>query len=169
MIGEVSLTVNPLSMLLHAVLFFAIMGVLTRYLFRPLGRVTQARHAATSDRMERAATVVQRAEALEAEYRQRFAIVQQEAYAERERNIQRGVKETAEIAQEARAQAMKVLSGAKTQLEAQLVEARGVLETSAEDFGRLIAARILERELDVSIDECGTEAEACNSMIGKGR
>lgn len=169
MIGEVSLAINPLSMLVHALLFFAIMGVMTRYLFRPLGRLTQARRAATVDRVERAVAIVQQAESLEAEYRQRFATVQQAAYGEKEQCIQRGVKETAEIIQEARAQAMKVLAGAKVQLEQQVMEARGVLETSAEDFGRLIATRILERELDVTMDDVSAEAEACNSMIGKGR
>ncbi|MBI4239253.1 MAG: hypothetical protein HY696_12670 [Deltaproteobacteria bacterium] len=149
----VSLNVEPLGVLFHALIFFAVVAVFAQCLVKPLARVRDARRQATVARQERAAAFVAEAEVLEAQHKQMMTAARQAAAAEREILRQQGMSEAAEIMHTARGKSLELFQRAQATFAGQLAAARKVLEVDTQTFVQIIAERLMERELKKNADE----------------
>lgn len=154
--NSVSLEVNPLAIVIHAGLFFIVLAAMTRLVLRPLGRVREARQAATKQRVAEAAQLSAQALALEQAYQQCIEAALLAARAVKDRLRQDGFAQAAGIMAQARADAERAFEAAKAQFAQEADAARATLSTSAKEFSRLIAERILERAIRANTSSEGS-------------
>lgn len=148
--NSVSLEVSPLAIVIHAGFFFIVLAAMTRLVLRPLGRVREARLAATKRRVAEAEQLGAQSLHLEQAYQQRIEAALLAARATKDRLRQDGFAQAASIMAQARADAERAFEAAKAQFAQEADAARATLSTDAKEFSRLIAERILERAIRAS-------------------
>ena len=136
-----------LSLLLVMVVFWATFWVLRASLFRPLGRILEAREeeAARADRELEAG--LERERVTLAEIDARLTAARQRAMAAREKARQEAAARRNAVLDEARDRARAQVAAAQERLEADIARARGELKTSVASTAREIATQTLGRKV----------------------
>ena len=158
------ITIEPITILLHAVFFFAVLFCFTRWLLRPLVAVRDARTAATDGRETNAADWVSEAARMEAAYSESILAAKVEVQALRERSREQAAARAAELLSEARGAARQALERAKSEMVRQAEECKGLLRASTEEFASMIAARLIERSVQSVDDAVVGEARRAASL-----
>lgn len=138
----VSLEIDPTSVLVHAVLFFTVLAVFSRFVVNPLAKVHDARHAATDGLQEKVDAMIEQVSTIEADYQAQLAAARAEAAVIREDLRQEGIDAAAKILDAARAEASAQMESAKGELEKQTQQARGELQQLSQQYASMIADRL---------------------------
>jgi F-type H+-transporting ATPase subunit b len=120
--------------------------VLDRGLFRPLGRVMRERETAIRSAQDMAQASAKRAREAAAEFEQRTKAVQAEVYREMDENRRLANEKRAAVMAQTRQEVDAQVADASARLQAQVGEARALLEKEADALGEAIVERVLDRK-----------------------
>ena len=108
----ISLEIEPISVLVHAGLFFAVLWVFSRFVVNPMSKVHEARHAATGGLQDKVVELTEQVNAVEQTYSEKIAQARSEAMQARESLRQQGVEKSQAITDAARKQTIEKLEQA---------------------------------------------------------
>ncbi|GEM_PF-4352883 len=164
---EVSLAISPTAVVIQAAIFFGVLVIVSALLLRPMIRLNDARHAATTLRSNHATQLNAGAATSEDEYRTKIDAALHEARQSKDQQRQAGFAEATKILNAARTQALAQMDAAKSELQKEVEAAKQLLTASAADFGRTIAERVLERSLEEAVGDVAKGPERDPMLIGK--
>ena len=131
----------PVASLVFLVTLFA----LNQLLFKPLFRILDERRARTVEMRKKAQKELEYHQALLEEYHSRIREERQSGYRLAETVRSEALQERQEAITRARAEAVQLLERSKGELQAECERARERLRREADEIGRLIATRVLQR------------------------
>lgn len=130
-------------------IFLATLAVVSRFLVKPLMHLRGVRREITIGAQEEARRLLTVAEEKVAEYERRIAAARQDGQGLKESLRQEGYAAASKVMDGARRSAFVKLDEAKARTAKEADGARKLLEADAEEFGRTIVERILERNAAV--------------------
>ncbi len=129
------------------VLFILLVWPLNRLIFQPLFRVLEERDDQIRGTRERAEAVATQADEVLERYQGALAEVREEAETERRRRIEEARAAHLASTSGARGESEREVTRAREEVAAALVESRSSLRAQSEALARIIAGRVLGREL----------------------
>lgn len=135
------------TVLIHLVMFLAMVGILNALLFKPLLRVMDERESRVSGNRSAAEHATHDLEAMKNSYLEKLEQVRKQASAEKDALKKIAEAEEEKIVRAAREQAGNLVSSLRERIAAEYQGARDQLATQSQDMGRQIAARILGRSI----------------------
>jgi F-type H+-transporting ATPase subunit b len=123
----------------------ALAAIVNGLLFRPLGRVIQAREGAVRDARSLAAEAEQKATAATEEYETRIAAARAEVYREMDATRRAALDHRAELLALTRQEVDETRADAVRRIEAATEAARAALTSEAEFLSQAIVERVLDR------------------------
>jgi F-type H+-transporting ATPase subunit b len=131
------------------VIFFVLLLTLIvdRLLLRPVLRVMKAREDAIRSAQELAQRSSNEARAAAAEFEQKTSAARAEIYKQMDEMRRAALSDRAEIMARTRAEAEAEVAAASNRLKAETEDARRRLEADADALGRIVAERILGRQV----------------------
>ena len=131
------------------VIFFVLLLTLIvdRLLLRPVLRVMKAREDAIRSAQELAQRSSNEARAAAAEFEQKTSAARAEIYKQMDEMRRAALSDRAEIMARTRAEAEAEVAAASNRLKAETEDARRRLEADADALGRIVADRILGRQV----------------------
>lgn len=126
------------------ILLFIVLVLAYQFLVQgPLTKTLNERRARTEGAVEDAHNAIARAEAKAAEYAAKLREARTEVYKAREARVKQWNAERDAAVDVARKQSSKKASEAKVELEAEAVEARLAIQTSADDLAKQVVRMVL--------------------------
>lgn len=170
MLGATAISLFPdWTVGIQGLIFLAVFAVVSRLIVQPLVRLRDLRRQATVATEAEAQELAELAKVRLEEYERRLQAARQEGAVLRENLRQEGFARASAIIKDARQQALARLDAAKTKMEIEAAAARKLLEGNAEQFGRAIAERILERVLTTQRASRAERQEAGGERSSPGK
>src|SRR3989338_8160898 len=136
----------------QALSFLLLLWVLRRFAWRPLLGILDGRRRQIEDTLQQAAKSREDVARLLAEYQGRLAQIEDEARQKLQQAILEGKRIALEIQEQARSQALAVVSKSKETIELEVAKARITLRDQVADMTIEAVERILQRKLDPKSD-----------------
>ena len=140
------------QILAQAFSFLILWAVLRRYAWRPLLSVLDARRAKIEDELRQIARRKAEMERLQAEYAAHLKQINDEARAKIQQAILEGKRIGIEVQEQARAQALAILTKSKETVELELAKAKVTLRDQVAEMTVSAVERILKQKLDPKAD-----------------
>ena len=140
------------QILSQAFSFVLLVWVLRRFAWRPLLGMLDQRRARIEDELRAVAQGRAELTALQQDYAQRLAKIDEEARAKIQQAILEGKRIGMEVQEEARAQAREVVAKSKETIELELAKAKVTLRDQMADMTVDAVERILKQKLDAATD-----------------
>ena len=141
------ININIGTVLIHLVMFLAMVGLLNALLFQPLLKVMDERERRVSGNRAAAEHASLDLNAMKNSYLEKLDLVRKQAGQEKEAMRQTAQAEEEKIVRAAREKAGNLVADLRERIAAEYQGARDQLASSSQDMGRQIAARILGRSL----------------------
>ena len=141
----------------QALSFRLLLWVLRRFAWRPLLGILDGRRRQIEDTLQQAAKSREDVARLLAEYQGRLAQIEDEARQKLQQAILEGKRIALEIQEQARSQALAVVSKSKETIELEVAKARITLRDQVADLTIEAVERILQRKLDPKSDRALVE------------
>ena len=141
------INVNIGTVLVHLVMFLAMVAALNALLFKPLLRVMDERENRVSGNRSAAEAANRDLEAMKSSYLEKLELTRKQANQERDALRKAAEAEEDKIVRSAREWAGNMVSDLRERIAAEYQGARDQLAASSQDMGRQIAARILGRSI----------------------
>lgn len=147
------LQVDLQQILSQAVTFVLLVVVLKRVAWKPVLALLDARRAQIEGDLRKAAEAREKMIALQEDYAQRLAKIDEEARAKIQQSIQDGRRIASEIQDEARAQAQAILAKSKETIELELAKAKVTLRDDLTDMTIEAVEDLLRQKLNPQTDK----------------
>jgi F-type H+-transporting ATPase subunit b len=123
----------------------AVLFILNRLLFKPLGEVMRQREQAIRSARQLADDAAARAAAAKAEFEAKTGVARAEIFREMDERRKAALDYRIEVLQQTREEAEASVADAAARLDAQTAEAKAELEREADRLGNVIVERVLGR------------------------
>lgn len=134
--GNLPLNIDLQQILLHALNFVLLFGILWFLLYKPVKEFIEKRNAYYRDRDAETDRIRQQTEALKAEYERKLSAAEAEVTAQREKAEEEAAAEAKRIVEKARADAAQILERARADVEKEHTE---MLRHAGEEISGLAA------------------------------
>ncbi len=143
--GDVSLSVDPINLVIQFAIFLLGLYLLNTLIFRPLLRVQERRDALTAGTLRSAEEMTRRAEDAVGEYNEKLAEARAQANEARNELRQQGQSRSSVMLAEAREASQTELESARNALGATVVGIRTDLQGEIESLAAEITDRVLRK------------------------
>lgn len=141
------ININIGTVLIHLVMFLAMVAALNVLLFKPLLKVIDERESRVSGNRLAAEGATRELDAMKSSYLEKLELARKQANQEKDALRKAAEAEEDKIVRAAREQAGNMVSELRERIAAEYQGARDQLAASSQDMGRQIAARILGRSI----------------------
>ncbi len=138
------------KILFYLVNFGILVGVLTKFLYKPYLNIIDERKQSISDAFKHAEETNQKADEKMEEYNSRIANVEEESREIIKNAKMRAESQAGDIIEEAKEQAMKIKIQAEKEIEREREKAMADMKAQISQLALLVAEKVLEKDLETT-------------------
>ena len=162
--------IDPKQILVHAIGFLILLGVLKKFAWGKLLGAMEARSKRIADEFAAIDRAKEELNRLKADYQEHLSRIEEEARAKIQQAIQEGRRIASEVEEDARSHARQTLEKAKEAITQEVAKARIELKEQVVDLAIQATHKVLQQHLDEETDRRIIEAfiREIDTMQAKG-